>query len=155
MSRSPYPTRRIRLLAETQRELAIAALMNAPLDAERPLEWVLREEVKLRKQDQNALMWVGPLADIAEQGYVGGRTYSAEVWHEMFKREYLPEEYDPELCKEGYRKWDQTPKGDRVLVGSTTELTKKGFSVYLTQVEAYGAVQLGVQFRARPARAAA
>ena len=155
MSRSPYPTRRIRLLAETQRELAIAALMNAPLDAERPLEWMLREEVKLRKQDQNALMWAGPLTDIAEQGYAGGRTYSAEVWHEQFKREYLPEEYDPELCREGYRKWDQTPKGDRVLVGSTTELTKKGFSVYLTQVEAYGAAELGVQFRARPVRAAA
>jgi hypothetical protein len=150
VSRQPYPARKIRLVGEMQRDGAIAALRNAPLDADKPLEFLLREEVKARKPDQNALMWAGPLRDIAEQGYVEGRTFSATVWHEHFKREYLPEDYDPELCKEGYRKWDYTPKGDRVLVGSTTDLTVRGFALYLKQVEAYAQVELGVQFHANP-----
>ena len=99
-------------------------------------------------------MWAGPMVDIAEQGYVDGRTFTAEVWHEHFKREYLPEEYDPTLCKEGYRKWDYTPKGERVLVGSTTDLTVRGFALYLQQIEAYARIELGVQFHASPRKAA-
>lgn len=152
--RFPYPLRKILLVGDMQREGAIAALRNAPLDPLRPLEFVLREEVKARKPDQNSLMWAGPLRDIAEQGYVDGKTYSAKVWHEYFKEQYLPEEFDPSLCKEGYRKWDYKPDGGRVLVGSSTDLTVRGFALYLQQVEAYGARELGVQFHASPRLAA-
>lgn len=149
MSRQPFPQRRIRLVGEAQREWAIVAIRNAPIDADKPIEVVLREEVKARKADQNALYWAGPLADIAAQAYIAGRTYRAEVWHEQFKLDFLPETFDPELCKEVYRKWDFTPKGDRILVGSTTQLTVKGFARYLTQVEAFAQTQLGVQLGAR------
>lgn len=155
MTRQPFPARKFLLREEMQREAAIAAIRNAPLDSTKPLEILMREEVKARKPDQNALMWAGPMRDIAEQGYVDGRTFTAEVWHEHFKREYLPEEFDPELCKDGYRKWDYTPGGERVLIGSTTGLTVRGFSRYLTQVEAYGAQELGVQFHVGPRRQAA
>lgn len=147
--REKFPTRRILLRTETQRRAAHAMIDSMPLDGEKPLELIGREEVKTRKLDQNALMWVGPLADIAEQAYHNGRTYSAELWHETYKRLYLPEEYDPELCKEGYRKWDYAPSGDRICVGSTTQLTVKGFAQYLTQVEADGA-SMGVVFHANP-----
>lgn len=149
MKRQPFTTRKIRLVGEQQRETAIAMLRSLPIDPVKPLELVAREEIKARKLDQNAAMWAGPLRDIAEQAYVNGRTYSSEVWHEHFKSEYLPEEFDPELCKEGYRKWDYTPAGNRILVGSTTQLTVKGFALYLQQVEAFGA-SLGVQFHANP-----
>ncbi len=152
--RFPYPTRTFLLPNEDARERAIASLRNAPIDPAKPLQFVLREEVKARKPDQNALMWVGPLRDIAEQGWLNGRTYSADVWHEYFKREYLPEEFDPSLCKEGYRKWDYTPAGERVLVGSTTELTVRGFALYLQQVEAFAGRELGVRFHANPRQAA-
>lgn len=155
MNRNDYPTRSLLLRNETIRDSAIAAIRNAPIDTDHPIQVVIREEVKARKPDQNSLMWVGPLADIAEQGYVNGRTYSAEVWHEYFKREYLPEQFDAEQCKEGYRKWDHTPKGDRVLVGSTTQLTIRGFSIYLKKVEAYGAQELGVMFHVNPRSMAA
>jgi len=128
-----------------------AQLGNLPLDDETPIEVLIREQVKPRKQSQNALMWVGPLADIAEQAWVNGQRFTAEAWNEHMKREYLPEEFDPELCLEGYRKWDYTPRGERVLVGSTTDLTVKGMAQYLTQVEAAGA-ELGVEFRSRGAR---
>lgn len=149
MKRQPFAPRKIRLIGELQREAAIAVLRNMPLDAEKPLEAMFREEVKARKPDQNALMWAGPLRDIAEQGYVDGRSYTAEVWHEHFKAEFLPEVFEPELCKEGYRKYDYTPSGKRVLIGSTTQLTVKGFALYLQQVEAFGA-SLGVLFHVNP-----
>lgn len=148
--RQQFPTRTIRLVGATQRDTAIKALQHVPLDPERPIELVLREERKARGLDQNAAMWAGPLKDIADQAWVDGRQYSAEVWHEYFKREYLPEEADEELTKEGYRKWDIDPSGGRVLVGSTTQLTRKGMGVYLKQIEAHGA-DLGVLFSARAA----
>lgn len=148
-----FATRRIILIGESQRELAIALLQNVPLG----LEVLVREPVKVRGLDANALMWAGPLKDISAQAWVQGRQYSDVVWHENFKREYLPEADDPdlgELVKDPFtwRKWDWTPAGDRVLVGSTTDLTKKGFSRHLTQVEAFGA-GLGVQFGVRRAAA--
>lgn len=154
-SRFPYQAKKILLPGESQREAAIAALRNAPIDPDKPLEFLLREEVKARKPDQNALMWAGPMRDIAEQGWLNGRTYTAEVWHEFFKREYLPEEFDPALCKDRYRKWDYTPTGERVLVGSTTDLTVRGFALYLQQVEAFAGRELGVRFHANPKQAAA
>jgi len=143
--RQKFAPRTIYLFGELQRDTLINLASNLPLDPKNPLEVVVREKTKVRGLDANARMWAGPLKDISEQGYVGGRTYSAEVWHEHFKKEYLPEQFDAELCKEGYVKWDFTPGGDRILVGSTTQLTVKGFAQYLTQVEAFGA-NLGVQF---------
>lgn len=146
MTRQKFEQRRILLRAAEQVERAIAALRAAPVDHLKPLEFLLREEVRARKPDQNALMWAGPLRDIAEQVWIGQRQYSAEVWHEHFKVEFLPEEYDPDLCKrEDYRKWDFGPGGDRILVGSTTDLTVKGFAQHLDQIHAFGANQ-GVEF---------
>lgn len=147
--RDKYVSRTFLLRTAAVKEVAIAAIRNAPEDNDKPIEVLIREQVKARKPDQNSLMWAGPLKDIEEQAYVDGRQYSATVWHEHFKREYLPEDFDPELCKEGYRKWDYTPKGDRVLVGSTTQLTVKGFAEYLTKVEADGA-NMGVLFHVNP-----
>lgn len=146
MTRQKFEQRRVRLLGAEQVERAIAALRNAPIDPIKPIEVLIREEVKARKLDQNALMWVGPLVDIAAQAWIEGRQFSAEVWHEHFKKEFLPDEYDPDLCKsEDYRKWDFGPGGDRVLVGSTKELTIKGFAQHLDQIHAFGG-SLGVEF---------
>ena len=71
-----------------------------------------------------------------------------------FKELFLPEtfqsaEHQAEIAKEGYRKYDTSPGGKRILVGSTTELTIKGFAIYLQQVEAFGA-NLGVIYSANP-----
>lgn len=148
-TRTKFEQRKFRLVGELQLRTVMALLPNLPLDAAKPLEIVIREEVKARKLDQNALMWAGPLKDIAEQAWVEGRQFSDLVWHEHFKKLYLPEQFDAELCKEGYRKWDFTPAGDKVLVGSTTDLTVKGFAEYLEQVYADGA-NMGVEFHANP-----
>lgn len=151
-ARKKFPTRQILLRTEVQHATLLNLLNSLPLDDNHPLEVIVREPVKTRGLDANARMWVGALADISAQAYVRGRTYSAEVWHENFKRDYLPEDDDPDLpalVKDPitWRKWDYTPNGERVLIGSTTQLTKRGFSQYIEQVMAYGA-NLGVQFSA-------
>lgn len=148
-SRPKFEPRKIRLIGAEQVERAIAVLRNVPLDADKPLELLVREEVKQRKPDANALMWAGPLRDLSQQAWLDGRQFSAEVWHEFCKKEFLPEEFDPELCLEGYRKWDIDPAGDRVLVGSTTQLTVKGMSQHLEQMHALGG-SLGVEFHEPP-----
>lgn len=147
--REPFKPRPFLLRDERVRETLINAIRHLPADAMYPLEVVIREPVKGRRPDANARMWAGPLRDIAEQAFVEGRQFSAEVWHNFFKKELLPEEFDPALCKEGYTKWCYDPAGDRVLVGSSTELTVKGFAEYLTAIEAFGASH-GVLFTASP-----
>lgn len=143
-----YQPRTIRLDTPERRRIAIAAIENAP----QHVECVIREPVKVRRLNQNALMWAGPLKDLSEQAWVGGRTYRAEVWHEQMKREHLPEGDEEDLARlvkspETYRKWDVTPSGERVLVGSTTDLTVYGFAQYMEAIFAYGA-GLGVMFSA-------
>jgi hypothetical protein len=150
-SRQPFTLRRVLLREPEQIERAIAVLRNAPLDPLRPLECLVREEVKARKPDQNALMFAGPIRDIASQAWLDGRQYSDDVWHFYLKKAFLPDEFDPELCLEGYVKWASDPDGNPLMVGSTKKLTVRGFSQHLEQVFAFGAA-LGVEFGEPPQR---
>lgn len=147
--RNRFATRMFLVSSELVRDNLLAAVRNMPIDAKKPLQVLIREEVKVRRLDANARMWAGPLNDIASQTWIEGRQHSAIVWHEFFKRELLPEEFDADLCKEGYVKYEYDPGGERVLVGSSTQLTVKGFAEYMTAIEAFGA-NLGVQFSASP-----
>jgi hypothetical protein len=149
-----YPSRTIVLVDEQRRQMAISVVQNMPLGT----EIVCREVVKKRSLDQNALYWAGPLKDIELQAFVLGRQYSAEVWHEQFKISFLPEANNPDLAElvkdpAKYVKWAHTPNGSRVCIGSTTQLTKRGFSEFLEGVYSTGA-ELGVQFLANPREAA-
>lgn len=146
--RPPLARRPFRLVSEDVRERIISALRHLPIDELRPLEVVFQEEQKKRKLDANAAMWAGALRDLAEQAFIEGVKYSAPVWHEFAKKEFLPEVYDPELCMEGYEKWSIDPRGDRVLIGSTTQLTVKGMALYMEELTAMGA-HLGVLFTTR------
>lgn len=116
---------------------------------DKPMSVTCAEHKQSRKDEANSAMWAGILQPMAEQAYIGGRRFSAEVWHEHCKREFLPEEAgDATLAH--YRKWDYLPDGSRVLVGSTTQLTKRGFSEYMAQLEAYAVEELGVRLPAAP-----
>ena len=157
MTRPKYTTRRILLRSDAQAQLVYAILKNAPLDNENPLLLTIGEAPKGRRSTQNEAMWAGVLRDIAEQAWVERKQFSAEVWHEFFKKKYLPYEGElmqselGELVKDPttYRKFDYGPDGERILVGSTTDLTVRGFALYMMQIEAEGA-SLGVQFSVRP-----
>ncbi len=141
-----FKTRTIRLVSSVQIQTALALIPNLPVDADHPLEIVIRESEKPRTADQNALMWAA-LEEIAAQAWVQGRQHDAEVWHEHCKREFLPENFEEKITRVGYRKWAFLPNGERQCVGSTTMLTRRGFSDYIEQIYAFGA-SLGVEFRA-------
>lgn len=103
-----------------------------------------------RSLAQQGLMWLR-LEDVAEQVWVDGVRFCAKGWHEHFKKLFLPDETGPtRRCRAGYRKWAFPPFGDRVLLGSTTELTVAGMAEYLTQIEAEAVAEYGVRFRAHP-----
>jgi hypothetical protein len=85
-----------------------------------------------RTTPQNRRYWgKGVLAQIAEQAAPNGKLYSAEVWHEQFKRQFIGVE--------------ELPNG-QVIGKSSTGLSKAEFSDFCTQVEAYAAQELGVVF---------
>lgn len=144
-----FEKRTIILRGEDQRERALALIRNLPIWPDTPLQIEVDLYKEPRKKSQNDLMWAGPLNDISEQAWLDRRQYSAKVWAEYFKEKFLPEEFDAEQCRKGYVKWQDAPEGGRKLVGSTTMLTKYGFSIYLEQIFAFGA-SLGVQFSANP-----
>lgn len=149
MNRSRFTARMFLVSSEKIRESLLSAIRNMPIDDVKPLQVLIREEVKARKLDQQALLFAGPMRDISEQAWFEGRQHSVEVLHEYLKRELLPEEFDPEFCVEGYVKWEIDPGGNRQLIGTTKKLTVKGYSNYLEGVFAFGAA-LGVQFSASP-----
>lgn len=85
-----------------------------------------------RTKPQNARYWgKGVLAQIAEQATVNGKLYSAEVWHEQFKRMFIG--------------FDELPNG-QIIGRSSKALDTTDFSLFCTQVEAYAASDLGVTF---------
>lgn len=94
--------------------------------------WVLEVRRRTRTSKQNRRYWGnGVLAQIAAQAVVGGRLYSAESWHEQFKRQFIGVEQLP---------------GGEVIGKSSTSLTTVEFSEFCTRVEAYAASELGVTF---------
>ena len=94
--------------------------------------WVLTIKRKTRTPAQNRRYWgQGVLAQVAAQAVVNGRLYSAETWHEQFKRQFIGVE--------------ELPNGE-VIGKSSTKLTTKEFCEFCDMVEAHAAAELGVTF---------
>lgn len=93
---------------------------------------VLTCKLRTRTTKQNKRYWSrGVLAQIAAQATVNGRLYSADVWHEQFKRMFIGVE--------------ELPNG-QVIGKSSTKLTTAEFCYFCDQVEAFAATELGVVF---------
>ena len=146
MTRSKFTTRTVLLVGKVQQETAIAALRNAPLDPENPLEMVIREKAKVRGLDQNGLYWLR-LGELAEQAWQDGKQYNSDVWHEYARRELMQ---DTITTKDGEvrSKWIELPNGELTVI-STTQLERGCFAEYTTRVEAFGS-GMGVMFSERP-----
>lgn len=97
-----------------------------------PSGWQVLVSPKNRTKEQNSRYWGrGVLAQISEKATVNGKKYSAEVWHEQFKRMFIGV--------------DELPDGS--IVGkSSAALNTKEFSEFTDQVEVYAAIELGVVF---------
>ena len=93
---------------------------------------VLTCKLRTRTTKQNKRYWSrGVLKQIAEQAVVNGRQYSAEVWHEQFKRQFIGVEELP----------DGSVRGK-----SSAKLTTAQFGEFCEQVEAYACTELSVVF---------
>ena len=94
--------------------------------------WALTVKRLKRTPAQNRRYWGrGVLAQVAEQATVNGQLYSAESWHEQFKRMFIGVEQLPDGSVQGK---------------SSAGLTTTGFSDFCTQVEASATQELGVIF---------
>ena len=114
--------------------------------AGRPLQVIVSEHKPKRSNAANAFMWSAVLEPIAGQAMPGGRKFSAEVWHEQLKRDYLPDE-----TALGVKKWTYLPDGTRELAMSTSDLNSAEMADYLHRIQAYAATELGVSFDTAPA----
>jgi hypothetical protein len=121
------------ILREERNAQALWAFLRgnwkAMAEAGKPLQVTCGPEETKRSLQQNKRYWA-ILRQISDEGWLDGRQYSSEVWHEHFRREFIG-------CID-------LPGGG--LMGmSTTKLTVEEFSTYCTRVEAFAAMELGIQ----------
>lgn len=100
----------------------------AMAQAGKPLGVLVAEHKAKRSNPQNRLYWA-VLNEIAASAWVDGKQFSADAWHEHFKRQYIGVE--------------ETPGGGQVGI-STTSLDVGAFSEYVEHVMHYAASELGV-----------
>lgn len=84
-----------------------------------------------RTVQQNKFYWGFLLHQISENAWVDGRRFSADTWHEQFKKWFLPRIEMPDLSMEPI---------------STSELTMEEFSQYLDKIQRYAMQNLGIEF---------
>lgn len=147
---SQFPKRVFFLREERNRDTLLGLIRNLPLCGDKPMQVTVEPYKRPRKLDQNALLWA-LLNEISEQLFIEGRQYSAETLHHYFKGQFLPEEFNDDECMPGYAKWSYDPAGERVLTGSSTQLTVRGFSGYIEAITAFAA-NMGVEFHTREER---
>lgn len=109
-----------------------------------PLQVMVAEKRASRRIELNAFMWAGVLDQIAQQACPGGRWFAAETWHELLKRECLPDR-----CARGIEKWQYRADDTRSLRMSTTDLDDDEFADYLLAIQGHAASEWGVVFTDR------
>lgn len=109
-----------------------------------PLRVMVAEKRASRRLEMNALMWAGVLDQIARQACPAGRWFSAETWHELLKRQCLPD-----ACARGVEKWQYHADDTRSLRMSTTDLDDDEFAEYLLAIQGHAASEWGVVFTDR------
>lgn len=144
--RNPIAKMTFLIRSDQQKELLARKIANLPVDSEKPIQIVISEQTKDRGLDQNGLMWKR-IGEISSQGWINKRQYSKDCWHKYLKDNEMPE--DVELKDGTIRsKWVEQIDGSRDVI-STTELSARCFSEYITIIEAFGC-SLGVLFSANP-----
>lgn len=144
--RNPIDKVIVLIRSEQQKELLANKISNLPIDCDRPIQIVISEQTKKRGLDQNGLMWKR-IGEISEQAWRNNRQFDSDIWHRYLKLNEMPEEVE---LKDGtiVSKWVEMPDGGRDVI-STTLLSARFFSKYITIIEAFGS-GLGVMFSANP-----
>lgn len=105
---------------------------NAPAMAAqgKPMAVTVSESKSRRSVDQNKRYWA-LLQEIAAGAWVEGKQYSADAWHENFKREFI-----------GY---EDIPNGGKAGI-STTTLDVAAFTEYMDRISDYAQDHLAIEF---------
>jgi len=143
--------RTIKLMNASIRDNAVKQVQNLPYDGS--LEICIRPITKTRSSSANARHWAAIMKDLSEQAYVEGKQFSVEIWHSFLKAKFLPNPEDENIAMlvknpEKYQLFAELPDGTVECVGSTTQLTVRGFSEYMEAVQAWAASECGVMFSA-------
>lgn len=96
-----------------------------------------------RSVQQNRFYWGVVLAEVSEQAAINGQRWTAEAWHELFKRQFLG--YSIRKVAVAGRKRKTVIRALR----STTDLKVRPMSEYLERVIAFAATELSVEFSLR------
>ena len=113
----------------------IKANAQACIGSGKPLRIIVTQDEKKRNAEQNKRYWGFVLKAITEQAWIEGRQFDKDVWHEYLARRFG-------VCDELVM-----PDGEIVTHRkSTTQMTVGEFAQYMTEIEAYAATELGVQF---------
>lgn len=104
------------------------------------VELIVRECEDDRTSRANRFYWGVVLKTIAGHCFVNGERYSADAWHELFKREFLG--YSVKRIQVAGRKKKQVIRRLR----STSDLKVRAFSQYLEKIMAYAATELGLEW---------
>lgn len=98
-----------------------------------------------RSLRQHRFYWGAVLTQISERASLNGQRYTADAWHELFKRQFL--RYEVVRATVAGRKRPTIYRRLR----STTKLTVKRMSEYLEKVIAFAATDLGITLDLDPA----
>lgn len=142
--RNPIAKMTFLIRSDQQKELLSNKINNLPIDYDHPVQVVISEQTKARGLDQNGLMWKR-IGEISSQGWINKRQYGKECWHKYLKDNEMPEEVelkDGTICS----KWVEQIDGSMSVI-STTRLSARCFSEYITIIEAFGS-GIGVMFSA-------
>jgi hypothetical protein len=101
---------------------------NAMAREGKPLAVTVNEHKAKRSAEQNKLYW-DRLRAISEQAWIDGKRFSAEAWHEHYKRKLI-----------GY---EELPGGGSVGI-STTTLSVAEFSDHIERVTEHAVTHLGI-----------
>lgn len=126
--------------ARTNFLAVVAPWVKTQLDAGESIDVHLSVAEDDRSILQNKFYWGYVLKSIAAQARVNGQRYTADAWHELFKRQMLGYEIRKVTVAGARRK--------RVIrsLRSTAKLSVKAMSKYLDAVMAFAASDLGVTF---------
>lgn len=110
------------------------------IDNGRPARIEAVEHEDDRSLKQNRFYWGPCLREISAQAEIEGQRWTAEAWHELFRRQFLG--YEIEKVHVAGRK---RPVINRRL-RSTAKLKVRAFGKYLDEIQAFAATELGVEF---------
>jgi len=103
----------------------------------------VQPEEDAKTVQQGKFYWGVVLREMSEQAQIGGQKYSAEAWHELCKRQFLPR-----LSKR-VRVAGKPRPVVTTTIGSTQGLSVRKMTAYIEQCMAFAQTDLGVRFSAQ------